>query len=300
MITRIKLRQRKILHTHWRQIFVANVLYMTPLLLIGLLLFARLITRLIDFLPLAQRSFIRIELLMPLIGQALCAALLFLAVRIILGGPLTLGLQNYFIRLSRGQHPTPTTVLLPFHKLQSCSFGIKIKCALYAHSMQWLLPYLLIGSVLSILLKLWFLLALGVILLLVRILYYQACYTVFQTDTPVWEASIKRSAVFHGNYLTLLRLVLRFSPWLILRILVQGGLLILPFLPAAAGFTFALTIICGIFYVAAEFTLGAYVKAYFWLCFYDLFDALTPVPQQSFAQALTDIQAQPIIWEQEK
>lgn len=298
MITHIKLRQRKILHTHWRQIFVANVLYMSPLLLIGLLLFARLITRLTGFLPLAQRSFIRIELLMPLIGQALCAALLFLAARIILGGPLTLGLQNYFVLLSRGQHPSPATVLFPFRRLQSSIFGIKIKCALYAHSIQWLLPYMLIGSVLSILLKLWFIPAIGIIFLLVRILYYQASYTVFNADAPVWQASIERSTVFHGSYLTLLRLILRFSPWLILRILIQGGLLILLFLPA--DFTFALTIICGIFYVAAEFTLGAYVKAYFWLCFYDLFDALTPVPQQSFAQALTDIQAQPIIWEQEE
>lgn len=234
----IKQTQKRQVMNNLGKISMAHLIYLIPITLLSI------ISTFISVNSLTQQVYYFQQSSLSSYTLSSYSTLLTI-LQLVVSGPLTFGLMNFYIRLMREGNASPTLVIHPLTSLKMAWRGIRMELTLAVRAFIVSIgPIILISIILSaIMLELTpeygqsyaspqsaaypamiFALVACVLFLLVlifisvKIMMYQAGYLLLQDhdDLGAWKATQRSNNIFRGHFKDLLVFFFSFTPWGIL------------------------------------------------------------------------------------
>ncbi len=211
-----------------------QLLYMIPSVLITMILYIAIFGKAFNMVLSGSRDENTIASVLAE-GMNSSAVWVMALAMILVTGPLTYGMMQFYIKLRRGEEPGVSTLLEPFTSLQSIWMGIKMEFCLSFRSMIWMMIPGFVASVVGTFLSMLFdgfvderMRIITVIAYLVyfiaqlpvkvKLKEYEAGW-VLENDRDglgVWEATRVGSEAFFGRFGMLFTFMMSFLGWYIL------------------------------------------------------------------------------------
>ncbi len=285
---RIKATQKATVIANFKQILGMKVLFLLPLILIGVL----------DILWSRQQ-------LAPLLAGDLTAAMpagndwtWFL--QLVIGAPLLFGMMTFYITLMREEQASVSLLLQPFTSLRTFGRSLRMMLLLWLRSMLWMLvPFMGLSIALFAILSanpgalnapttafasrfavIMLVYGIAYALIAVRLAFYQAGYVRLHDNEFIgcWDAQRESAQAFQGHYGDLLLFFLSFAPWY-LGFAAISGLLVMPMVLFGASNLLMLSLL-GVVFVVVALLFSVFISAYQTMSFLHLFEHLAPAPEQ--------------------
>lgn len=249
---------------------------------------------------------------------------IILLLEIVVAGPLTLGLMNFYIAVMRGEKPGVGMLFQPFTSIRTIWRAIRMVCCYFFRALLWILIPYAIFLVLSIVILvpamvamflpatttafygvpqagffiaffvLLVLYIIGVVFAAIRAAAYLPGYVLMHDDEQIgaWQATKQANAAFKGHYKDLFAFYLSFTPWYLLFygvIILVGVLFAVAMTVLAVESNIAafvgLYIAMYILIIVLSIFFGGFVGAYQNTAFFAMFTYLTPREPQPALQA---------------
>lgn len=246
----IKAEQKQHVKSHFVRSVGVTILSALPLLLIAMLYSFSVLSPMMEYIERlgADDS----AALMYAYSQIMMRYAGLLLLMVVVGAPLTLGLMNFFVELSRGQKPAIGVLFHPFSSIRLIWRSIRMQLCLMLRAFLWVvIPYMIcmmvmtmvatpimlsaaagkeVGAAAIVLFLLWIVAYIVIILLCsARVSVYNAGYVALHDDNTVgvWQATRQANTVFRGHFKDLIVFYLSFTPWYLILI----GIALLAILP---------------------------------------------------------------------
>ena len=299
----VKARSKEQVTEHLGRCIGVNVLFALPLILI------LIIWMFIVFAPLLRLSFMGAAPSPAQVSGALVnlygSYFLLIALMFFVAGPLTYGMQKFYIGLSRGEEPGVSILFRPFTSLRSYWTGVKMSACLALRGWLWMLAPTVIYTVVlvaatiseamrqsqmygrgygfdttggagagAVVLVASILFIIAVLILSVKVGTYMAGYALVHEDERrgVWAATREGSRAFKGHLFQLCVFYLSFLGWYLLFF----ALYIVCALLNAMGGSLLISALSVIALLCICLVLGTFIGAYTTTSFYGLYQAIAP------------------------
>lgn len=223
---------------------------------------------------------------------------LVLLLMIVLSGPLTYGLMQFYITLQRGGKPEVSTLVRPFTAVRTFWASIRMSACLSARAFLWvLLPLMCVSfATAGVLLLAWqldewildiiiyVLLLLFLLPVVIKLQTYNAGWVVLHDgdeEQGAWAATAKGASVFHGQYGKVFTFFFSFAGWYILQyaltyLCVYLGFYGLEEIGGAMGTSVA--VLAGLALLCISIILDAFLTAYRTTSFIGLYAYFEKLP----------------------
>lgn len=299
----VKARSKEQVTEHLGRCIGVNVLFTLPLFLI------MIIWMFIVFAPLIRLSVMGAAPSPAQVSGALVnlysSYFLLIALMFFVAGPLTYGMQKFYIALSRGEEPGVSILFRPFTSLRSYWTGVKMSACLALRGWLWMLAPTVIYTIVviaasiseamrqsqmygrgygfdttggagagAVMLVATILFIIAVLILSVKVGTYMAGYALVHEDERrgVWAATREGSRAFKGNLFQLFVFYLSFIGWYLLFFALYFVCALLGTL-GGSPLIFALAMIA---LLCICLVLGTFIGAYTTTSFYGLYQAIAP------------------------